>query len=375
MKYKMYVAILALLSITTLLSNENVYASNADVQQREVKVQETKAQKYSEDTKETVLGAGVAEILEISLVDKPITVIKDTETPKTMKAETAKKAVEEKYWGYKNLGLANVDNHLNIRQEPSEKGKLIGKLSKNAACEILSVEEGWAHIKSGKVEGYCSTDYLFMGEQAISKAKEVASKVAVVNTETLKVREEPNTDCAVITLIPRDEELDVVEVMENGWIKFMLDDEEAYVSGEFVKVEERLEKAATLTELLYGQGVSNARVDLVQYAKQFIGNKYVWGGTSLTNGVDCSGFTMRVYEKYGIRLPHYSVAQSQMGKKVTLAEAQPGDLVFYAKNGTINHVAIYIGGGQVVHASNEKTGIRISSVNYRTPAVIRSFLG
>lgn len=372
MKYKKCAAILALLSVTTLLSNDVVYASNVDVQQKGVKVQETKEPKHNIDTKETVLGAGVAEILEISLADKPVTVvIEETETPKA----TMTKATETKHWGYKNLGLANVDNHLNIRQEPSEKGKLIGKLSKNAACEILSVKDGWAHIKSGKVEGYCSTDYLFMGEQAISKAKEVVSMVAVVNTETLKVREAPNTECEVITLIPRDEELDVLEVMDNGWIKFMLDDEEAYVSGDFVKVEERLEKAATLTELLYGQGVSNVRVDLVQYAKQFIGNKYVWGGTSLTNGVDCSGFTMRVYEKYGVKLPHYSVGQSQMGKKVTLAEAQPGDLVFYAKNGTINHVAIYIGGGQVVHASNEKTGIRISSVNYRTPAAIRSFLG
>jgi len=198
---------------------------------------------------------------------------------------------------------------------------------------------------------------------------------AKTGLQIVAVRSTATTDCAVITLIPRDEELDVVEVMGNGWIKFMLDDEEAYVSGDFVKVEERLEKAATLTELLYGQGVSNARVDLVQYAKQFIGNKYVWGGTSLTNGVDCSGFTMRVYEKYGISLPHYSVAQSKMGRKTTLADIQPGDLVFYAKNGTINHVAIYIGGGQVVHASNERTGIKISSVNYRTPAAIRSFLG
>ncbi len=383
MKYKKYVAILALLSITTLLSNDVVYASNANMQQRVVTVQETKGQKQTEEqkqnlnTRETVLGAGVAEILEISLVDDTLTAIEEIPTPKAVspKATVVKETEKASYWGYSNLGLANVDNHLNIRQEPSETGKLIGKLSKNAACEILSVEDGWAHIKSGKVDGYCSTDYLFMGEQAISKAKEVVSMVAVVNTETLKVREEPNTECSVITLIPRDEELEVVEIMENGWIKFLLDDEEAYVSGEFVKVEERLEKAATLTELLYGQGVSNARVDLVQYAKQFIGNPYVWGGISLTNGADCSGFTMSVYKKYGINLPHHSGSQAQLGKKVTLAEAQPGDLVFYAKNGSINHVAIYIGGGQVVHASNERTGIKISSVNYRTPAAIRSFLG
>lgn len=383
MKYKKYVAILALLSITTLLSNDVVYASNANVQQRVVTVQETKEQKKTEEqkqnmnAKENVLGAGVAELLEVSLVDDSLTAIEEITTPKAVspKAAVTKEAWQQSYWGYTNLGLANVDNHLNIRQEPSETGKLIGKLSKNAACEILSVEDGWAHIKSGKVDGYCSTDYLFMGEQAISKAKEVVFMVAVVDTETLKVREEPNTECSVITLIPRDEELEVVEIMENGWIKFLLDDEEAYVSGDFVKVEERLEKAATLTELLYGQGVSNARVDLVQYAKQFIGNPYVWGGTSLTNGADCSGFTMSVYKKYGISLPHHSGSQAQLGKKVTLAEAQPGDLVFYAKNGTINHVAIYIGGGQVVHASNERTGIKISSVNYRTPAAIRSFLG
>lgn len=383
MKYKKYVAILAILSITNLLSNDVVYASNANMQQRVVTVQETKAQekekeqKQNSDTKETVLSAGVAQILEASLADESLVMIEETSTPKAVspKATVAKVAEKESYWGYTNLGLANVDNHLNIRQEPSESGKLIGKLSKNAACEILSVEDGWAHIKSGKVEGYCSTDYLFMGEEAISKAKEAASLIAIVDTETLKVREEPNTECSVITLIPRDEELEVVEVMENGWIKFLLDDEEAYVSGDFVKVEERLEKAATLTELLYGQGVSDARVDLVQYAKQFIGNPYVWGGTSLTNGADCSGFTMSIYKKYGVSLPHHAASQAQLGKKITLAEAQPGDLVFYAKNGSINHVAIYIGGGQVVHASNERTGIKISSVNYRTPAAIRSFMG
>lgn len=281
----------------------------------------------------------------------------------------------ESYWGYTNLGIAHVDNHLNIRQEPNENGKLVGKLSKDAACEILDIDEnGWAHIKSGKVEGYCSTEFLYMGEEAIAKGKEVASMIAVVNTQTLKVREEPNTDSITITLIPQDEELEVVEVMENGWIKFLLDDEEAYVSGEYVDVEERLEKAVTLTELLYGQGVSNVRVDLVQFAKQYVGNPYVWGGTSLTNGADCSGFTMSIYKKYGVSLPHHAASQAQLGTKVSLNEAQPGDLVFYAKNGRINHVAIYIGSGQVIHASSPKTGIKISSVNYRTPACVRRYL-
>lgn len=292
-------------------------------------------------------------------------------------AQADTEPVEEEpqnHWGYTNLGIAHVDNHLNIRQEPGEDGKLVGKLPKDAACEILDIENGWAHIKSGKVEGYCSTDYLYTGSEAIRRGQEVASMIAVVNTQTLKVREEPNTESVVITLIPQEEELEVVEVMDNGWVKFLLDDEEAYVSGEFVDVEERLEKAVTLTELLYGQGVSDVRVDLVQYAKQFVGNPYVWGGTSLTGGADCSGFTLSIYKKYNVSLPHHAASQAQMGTKVSMGEIQPGDLVFYAKNGSINHVAIYIGNGQVIHASSPKTGIKISSVNYRTPACARRYL-
>lgn len=289
--------------------------------------------------------------------------------------EPQQETESEKHWGYTNLGIAHVDNHLNIREEPNENGKLIGKLSKDAACEILEIDEnGWAHIKSGKVEGYCSTEFLYLGDEAVARGHEVASMIAIVNTQTLKVRGEPNTESIVITLIPQEEELEVVEVMENGWIKFLLDDEEAYVSGDYVDVEERLEKAVTLTELKYGQGVSDVRVDMVQYAKQFVGNPYVWGGTSLTNGTDCSGFTMSIYRKYGVSLPHHAASQAQLGTKVDISSAQPGDLVFYAKNGSINHVAMYIGNGQVIHASSPKTGIKISSWNYRTPACIRRYL-
>lgn len=292
-----------------------------------------------------------------------------------IEAQAQMPAEPETHWGYTNLGIAHVDNHLNIREEPNENGKLIGKLTKDAACEILDIDEnGWAHIKSGKVEGYCSTEFLYLGEEAVARGREVAFMIAIVNTQTLKVRGEPNTESIVITLIPQEEELEVVEVMENGWIKFLLDDEEAYVSGDYVDVEERLEKAVTLTELKYGQGVSDVRVDLVQYAKQFVGNPYVWGGTSLTNGADCSGFTLSIYKKYGVSLPHHAASQAQLGTKVDFSAAQPGDLVFYAKNGSINHVAIYIGNGQVIHASSPKTGIKISSWNYRTPACIRRYL-
>ncbi|MDE6687336.1 MAG: C40 family peptidase, partial [Lachnospiraceae bacterium] len=134
-------------------------------------------------------------------------------------------------------------------------------------------------------------------------------------------------------------------------------------------VEERLSTAITMSELLYGEGVSDVRVDICQYAKQFVGNPYVWGGTSLTRGADCSGFVLSLYAKYGITLPHSSAAQANCGRRVALSQMKPGDLVFYTKGGSINHVAMYIGNGQVIHASSPSTGIRISSVNYRTPYV------
>ena len=115
-------------------------------------------------------------------------------------------------------------------------------------------------------------------------------------------------------------------------------------------------------------------MDLCEYAKQFRGNPYVWGGTSLTNGADCSGFVLSIFAKYGIYLPHSSRAQANMGTKISMSEARPGDLVFYSKGGRINHVAIYIGGGQVIHASSPKTGIRITSAYYRTPTTVRRLI-
>lgn len=276
------------------------------------------------------------------------------------------------YFGYNNLGIAEVDNHLNIREKPVD-GKLVGKMSNHAACEILGIEDGWAHIRSGKVEGYVSTDYLLTGPVALMVAQKVIEPVATVNTDGLKVREQPNTNCSVMTFVSKGEELTVTEVLD-GWLKVDLDGEDAYVSAEYVKVEDKLATAVTIADLLYGSGVSNTRVDLVQYAKQFVGNRYVWGGTSLTKGIDCSGFTMQIYKRYGISLPHHAASQANYGTRVTAATIRPGDLVFYSKGGRINHVGIYIGNGQVLHASSPRTGIRISNMNYRTPARMISLL-
>ncbi len=298
--------------------------------------------------------AGVSSILETSLsIEEYLEA-----------AEQAKGAL----WGYTNLGIANVETgNLNVRETPSTSGKLVGKMPKNAACEILETEGEWAYIKSGEVEGYVSLEFLLTGPNAKIKANELVRTVAVANTDGLNIREQANTDSAILTQVLKGEELEYVETLDD-WVKVSIDGEEAYVKEEYVAVEEKLDTAITMTELLYGEGVSDVRVDLVEYAKQFLGNPYVWGGTSLTKGADCSGFVLSVFKKYGITLSHSSRAQANEGTKINISELKPGDLVFYGNSsGTINHVAIYIGGGQVIHASSPKTGIKISKYNYRTP--------
>jgi cell wall-associated NlpC family hydrolase len=114
---------------------------------------------------------------------------------------------------------------------------------------------------------------------------------------------------------------------------------------------------------------------IASYALQFVGNPYVYGGTSLTNGADCSGFTMSVYAHFGYSLPHNAASQSGCGRSVSLSELQPGDLLFYKNGGGIGHVAMYTGGGMVVHASNKKDGIKTSVYNYRTPCKAVRIIG
>lgn len=306
--------------------------------------------------KDVLQQAGIASMMDVSL----------TEEEYIAAAQEAQGAS----WGYTNIGIAEVESgNLNVRAEASTSGKLVGKMPKGSACEVLEIysDIGWAHIKSGEVDGYVSTEFLLTGPDAKLRANELVRTVVVADTDGLRVRDEASTDGAVYTQVPEGEEMDYVDTQE-GWYQVDIDGDNLFVSAEFSHVEERLDTAITMSELLYGQGVSDVRVDLVEYAKQFLGNPYVWGGTSLTKGTDCSGFVMGVYKHFGITLSHSSRAQAGEGTRISYSELQPGDLVFYANSsGTINHVAIYIGGGRVISASNPKSGIRINKYNYRTP--------
>ena len=300
--------------------------------------------------------AGIASMMDVSLSEEEYI--------------AAAQEAQGASWGYTNIGIAEVESgNLNVRAEASTNGKVVGKMPKGSACEVLEnfPDIGWAHIKSGEVEGYVSTEFLLMGPDAKLRANELVRTVVVADTDGLRVRDEASTDGAVFTQVPQGEELDYVATLE-GWYQVDIDGESVYVSAEYAHVEERLDTAVTMAQLLYGQGISDLRVDLVEYAKQFLGNPYVWGGTSLTKGADCSGFVLSVYKNFGITLSHSSRAQAGEGTRISYSEIQPGDLVFYANSsGTINHVAIYIGGGRVVHASSPTQGIRIDKYNYRTP--------
>ncbi len=307
---------------------------------------------------------------------------------------------------YDKLGIANVRSYLNVRKKGSASAKVIGKMTKNTGCNILSIKNGWAKIESGKVKGYVKADYLLKGKEAEQRAVKVATLRAIVQTETLNVRYLPSTDSPVYDQISEDEYYTVekehlsedfmkdyiarhtskkivkqvnLEAMYDdlkNWVMLSIDDEKVFISKDFIGLRYKLNRAVTIKEEKKKEAVpasstssSSVGSSLVAYAMQFLGNPYVWGGTSLTHGTDCSGFTMGVYAHFGYSIPRTSAAQAAFTRSVNSSDVRVGDLFFYG-SGSVSHVALYIGNGQIIHASNARDGIKISSAYYRQPLKI-----
>lgn len=310
---------------------------------------------------------------------------------------------------YDRLGVAKVDSYLNVRSKPSESAKIVGKMTKNSGCHIYTVKNGWAKMVSGGVHGWVKSEYLVKDQEAEELAKKVANLRITVTTETLNVRYLPSTDARIYDQISREAEYDIVkrnldkewlkkymsshckksEIKEidtdkmykdlSDWMCIRIDNEKAFVSKDFVEVTYNLDRAVSIKESGSGSGSSSSSgssggsssilSNIVAYAMQFLGNRYVYGGTSLTNGTDCSGFTMRIYEHFGYSIPRTSAAQAAALPSVSRSDVRPGDLFFYGSGG-VSHVGMYIGNNQIIHASNERTGIKISYAYYRTPIKI-----
>ena len=366
---------------------------------------------------------------------------------------------------YENVGISVAADYVNVRKKPNTDSKVVGKLYRGSAAKIVKKVGDWVKIKSGQVEGYIMSDYLAIGYSAEKMVDKFGTKIATINTETLKVREAKNTDCAVLTLVSGEESFEVIRE-DKDWVKIMVDgDTKGFVSKEYVDITVKFKKAVSIEEEREaarkkaaaeaaaaraeqeaqqrqqqqassnssssgssssssnsgssshksssgssssshkssssgssnkssssssshkssgGGNSSNGGGDVIgsgdgsaiaSYALQFVGNPYVYGGTSLTNGTDCSGFTMSIFRKFGISLPRTSGSQSGVGRKISVSEARAGDLIFYARNGHVNHVALCIGGGRVVHASNPSVGITTSNIGYRTPYCARRVIG
>lgn len=337
-------------------------------------------------------------VMSLGTVEADTEAVESTEAVQTdILEQAAAPESTARYPQFENKLMANVTDYMNIRAEADENSDAVGKLPQGAVAEVLEQGDTWTKIESGSVTGYVKNEYVLFGDDAGDYAEANCDKIATVTTTTLKVREEATADSTCLTMIPEGETYEVLE-SEDGWTKLLISEEfSGYVSNEFItldydlgtaisKEEEEAEAARQAAQQAAAQQqatpqaatteaapvesgpVSGTRADVVNYALQFVGNPYVYGGSSLTNGTDCSGFTMSVFAHFGYQLNRSSRDQIYNGTNIGIYEVQPGDLLFYNNGGsTIGHVALYIGDGKIVHASTPKTGIVVSNAYYQTP--------
>lgn len=318
-------------------------------------------------------------------------------------------AAPEEESEYANLAIANVDDYVNVRNKPGTDGEIVGKIYDGAVAEVLGTagdEEDWFQIVSGDVEGFIKAEYFLYGEEAQAVIDRYVTCYAVVLADRLNVRKEPSKDAARIGYIDQGENVKVVEDC-GDWVKVQYTDTTTgYVFAEYVSVheefvyaksieeekreeEERRALAARMQEeeqaapevignIVFpsNQYTSNEelRKAIIEYAMQYLGNKYVHGGRSLADGTDCSGFTCYVYKDFGYSISRTPGGQySSDGRSISYEEIQPGDIICYGKS-KCTHVGLYIGDGQIIHSANSRKGVIISAADYDNILAIKNVI-
>ncbi len=293
-----------------------------------------------------------------------------------------------------NVAFAKVDSFLNIRKEATTDSDIIGYLPRHGVCYIISDPMyGFVKITSGSVTGYVSTAYLYYGFEAKQKMDDLAPVIATVNTGVVNLRSTPSTatDTNIVTTLQKTDTLMVsnsnqvvLDDDKSEWVTVKYNGKDCFVLKKYVTVGRSLSYACTVEEVVGNIGVKNVtamRAGIITEAKKHLGLKYVWSGKSLTKGADCSGFCCAVFSKCGFNLESVAgrtsseQAASSSGRKVKYEDAKPGDLVFYSlKNGRVSHVAIYLGGGKIIHESSSSGCAVISDIDCMKVTMIKNFL-
>lgn len=255
------------------------------------------------------------------------------------------------------IGIACVDSYVNVRVEPNSEAEPTAKIYDGAVVFINEKDGDWFRIKSGNADGYVMSQYFLYGEH-------LAEQILMDEPYT---KEELLVDKTYTVGITLEEE---------EAIRIAKEEEERKERERIAKQQEEARKAAMAEGNTYSlEDTSELRRELVNYACQFVGLKYVMGGNSLETGTDCSGFTKLIYAHFGYGIDRTPSGQyNNNGRLVTYAEAQPGDIIIYGKNGVCTHAAIYIGDGKIVHAANSRQNTYIGNATYNTIMGVKNII-
>ncbi|OLR60266.1 hypothetical protein BHF70_11980 [Anaerostipes sp. 494a] len=252
---------------------------------------------------------------------------------------------------------------LNIRKKASNGGAVVGSYKKGTKITCYGTSGSWTKVKYSGSYRYVSTRYLSSSAPKVTTSI-TSTYIRYVTASSLNIRKKASNSGAIVGSYKRGSKITCYGT-SGSWTKIKYSGSYRYISTSYLssKVPSTVSSTASIT------GSSVAR-----YALQFVGNPYVWGGSSLTKGADCSGFTMAVYAHYGYSLPHSSISQRSCGTPVSWANKQAGDLICYNAINGVGHVGIYIGNNQVVHAGSKSTGIHVSAADYRSVNCVRRII-